>query len=117
MKRQFIYKFVKKYHITKPLFIGFFVAFAVIGYFSYFTIFGDKGLIALVKADRKIKNKEAIRQEFILKLKAKESLVNGMKTESLDLDLLDEESRKVLGYAGKNEVIIYQKNKNDETEK
>jgi cell division protein FtsB len=38
----------------------------------------------------------------------KKNMVDKMSTDSLDLDLLDEQSRKVLGYAGKNEVVIYQ---------
>ena len=37
----------------------------------------------------------------------KQNMVNGMSGESLDLDLLDEEARKDLGYAGKQEIVIY----------
>ena len=37
----------------------------------------------------------------------KQNMVNGMSVESLDLDLLDEEARKDLGYAGKQEIVIY----------
>jgi hypothetical protein len=43
-------------------------------------------------------------------MQAKKNMVDGMSLNSLDLDLLDEESRKVLGYVGKNEVVIYQEN-------
>ena len=38
-------------------------------------------------------------------------MVDGMNSNSLDVDLLDEQARRVLGYAGKNEVVIYQDQK------
>jgi hypothetical protein len=41
---------------------------------------------------------------------------NGMNLESLDLDLLDEQARKVLGYAGKNEVVIYREKNQEKTD-
>ena len=41
-------------------------------------------------------------------------MVDGMNTNSLDVDLLDEQARKNLGYVGKNEVVIYQDNKQGE---
>ena len=37
----------------------------------------------------------------------KKDMVNAMSVDSLDFDLLDEQVRKNLGYASKNEVIIY----------
>ena len=55
----------------------------------------------------KIANKETIRQKNSNIVKAKEDLIEGMKAESLDLDLLDEQSRKILGYVGEKEIIIY----------
>jgi cell division protein FtsB len=107
----FLYNFVKKYNITKPVFIGYCIALAIIIYFTFFTIFGDKGLVKLFSLQKQIENKEIIKEELSAKMQAKKDLVDGMNPESLDIDLLDEQARKVLGYAGKNEVILYQ-NKN-----
>lgn len=112
MATNFLYNFVKEHNITKPLFIGYFIAFSAIIYFSLFTIFGDKGLIDFYKLRKQIANKEATKQELSQKMQAKKNMVDGMNLNSLDLDLLDEQSRKVLGYVGKNEVVIYQDKNN-----
>ena len=40
-------------------------------------------------------------------MQVKKNMVEGMNVESLDLDLLDEEARRALGYSNKNEVVIY----------
>ncbi len=106
-----LYHFVKKYNITKPFFIGYCIAFSLILYFTFFTIFSEKGLIQLFVLKQHIENKEFIKQELSAKMQAKKNMVDGMNSEALDLDLLDEQARKVLGYAGKNEVVIYHDNK------
>jgi cell division protein FtsB len=49
-------------------------------------------------------------------MQAKKNMVDGMNLESLDLDLLDEQARKVLGYAGKNEVVIYREKNLEKTD-
>jgi cell division protein FtsB len=113
MKENFLYKFVKKYQITKPLFVGYFITIFIIFYFGFFIIFGDKGLIQLFVLKQQIENKEATKQEIFAKMQAKKNLVDGMNPNSLDIDLLDEQARKVLGYAGKNEVVIYQDQTNE----
>ena len=57
---------------------------------------------------KQIANREAIKQELLTKMQAKKNMVDGISLNSLDLDLLDEQSRKVLGYVGKNELVVYQ---------
>lgn len=56
----------------------------------------------------KIENVAISKEALANKLENKKNMVDGISAESLDLDLLDEQSRKVLGYVGKNEVVIYQ---------
>lgn len=108
MTTNFLYNFVKEHNITKPLFVGYCIVFSLIIYFIFFTIFGEKGLIEFFSLQHKITNKEATKQELSAKMQAKKNMVDGMNLNSLDLDLVDEQSRKVLGYVGKNEVVIYQ---------
>lgn len=108
MKENFLYIFVKKYQITKSTFICYFVALATILYFGFFVIFGEKGILQMHNLQEQIDNKEITKQETLDRMQAKKNMVDGMKPESLDIDLLDEQARKVLGYAGKNEVIIFQ---------
>lgn len=107
LQKNLFYKFVTKYHVPKSLFITYFIAIFLILYFLIFTIFGNKGLITMFYLQEKIANKETIRQKNSNIVKAKEDLIEGMKAESLDLDLLDEQSRKILGYVGEKEIIIY----------
>jgi len=109
MKENFIYKFVKKNNISKSIFVSYIVAFVVICYFLSFAIFGDKGLLKLHALQEKIENKKIIQRDFSEQVKTKQKMVDSMDPKSLDLDLLDEQARKVLGYAGKNEIIIYKK--------
>jgi cell division protein FtsB len=115
MKENILYKFVKKNHISKSVFVAYFIAIFTIFYFVFFIIFGDKGLIKLFALKNQIDYKDLAKQESLSEMQARKRMVNGMKPESLDVDLLDEQARKVLGYAGKNEVVIYQ-DKNPESE-
>ncbi len=72
------------------------------------TIFGEKGFVEYLVLKKQIENKEHTKQELLAKRNAKKNMVDGMNLQSLDIDLLDEQARKVLGYAGKNEVVLYQ---------
>lgn len=108
MTTNFLYNFVKDHNISKPLFIGYCIAFSLILYFLTFTIFNQKGLVEFFSLKKKIAGREAVKQELYNKMEAKKNMVDGMNINSLDVDLLDEQSRKVLGYVGKNEVVIYQ---------
>ncbi len=74
-------------------------------------IFGQKGLIKYFSLQQKIFDQSLTKQELINEINLKKTKVEGMNSESLDLDLLDEEARKNLGYSSKNEIIIYQENK------
>ena len=113
MTQNFIYEIVKKNNVTKRLFIGYFIAFAIIFYFTFFTLFGDKGLVTLHKLSKEISQKDVTKEELSAKMRAKKNMVEGMNQNSLDIDLLDEQARKTLGYAGKNEVVIYQDKKHE----
>jgi len=104
----FLYNFINENNINKKQFIGYCVGICLILYFLITTIFGDKSLIFYQSLKNQIQNKEAVKRELIAKMRSKKSMVEGMNLDSLDLDLVDEQSRKVLGYVGKNEVVIYQ---------
>ncbi len=110
MKRDFLYKFVKKNNISKNLFVSYVTGSLLLFYFLFITVFGEKGLIKYFELKKQIKSKEIVKFELQNKIKTKKAMVNGMDPENLDLDLVDEESRKVLGYVGKNEVVIYREN-------
>ncbi|OFW80112.1 MAG: hypothetical protein A2887_01195 [Alphaproteobacteria bacterium RIFCSPLOWO2_01_FULL_40_26] len=112
MAENFLYNFVRSHHITKTLFVAYFVVFFAILYFFSFAIFGEKGLMEFFALKKAIAGRDIIKQELSSKVQAKKNMIEGMNPNSLDLDLLDEQSRKVLGYVGKNEVVVYHDEKN-----
>jgi len=114
-KNNIFYKLVTKYSVSKRLFVCYFIALAIILYFLFFTLFGQKGLFKLLELEKIVANKESIKKEYQEKVSAKKGMVDGMKPGSLDVDLLDEQTRKNLGYVGKNEVVIFEEGEeNDE---
>ena len=112
-----LYYFIKKHKISKFCFVTYFTLFFVIIYFLSCATLGKKGLIEYYALKKQIENHNIIEQDLAKKLKQKKNIVDGVKIESLDLDLLDEEARKSLGYSNKNEVVIYQKESSKKTNK
>lgn len=78
----------------------------VVFYLCFHAISGERGLVAWFKESRKL---EALQTELD-GLKAQreglESKVKLLSAASIDPDMLDEESRRVLGYAKPDEVVI-----------
>lgn len=58
-----------------------------------------------------LEDKNSVKNKLHNQVMHKQNLVDGMSTKSLDIDLLDEQARKNLGYADDNEVIIYENSK------
>jgi cell division protein FtsB len=108
-----LYDFVKKNNITKSVFISYFIGVTAILYFLFSAFFGSKSLIKYFELKKEITNKDATKQELMTKMQNRQNMVDGMNLDSLDVDLLDEQARKVLGYANKNEVVIYSEKKKD----
>ncbi|MFV9875200.1 MAG: septum formation initiator family protein [Rickettsiales endosymbiont of Dermacentor nuttalli] len=74
-------------------------------YFIYHAINGDRGILAFIKLMH-LTNKTNIELENIRAERiALEHKVNLMRSEALDLDLLDEQTRKILGYSDTDEIV------------
>ena len=71
--------------------------------------FGDKGFFAYRNVLHNFNNLQLTKETLQQTFQAKEKAVEHMNLQSLDLDLVDEQSRKVLGYINKNEVVLYSK--------
>ncbi len=79
----------------------------VLFYLGYHTVSGDRSLFALYKERRQL---DALNQQLadtVARREALEKRVALLSSNSLDLDLLDEQARSVLGMAGKDEVVIF----------
>ncbi len=78
-------------------------------YFSYHLIEGDRGLFAYLKLQQEMQVQNAELQLSTLEKNKLEKRVQLMNPENLDLDMLEERARKVLGLAHPDEVVIYTK--------
>jgi len=82
----------------------------MVAYFSYHMISGGRGIIAYFKLSNEISQLyaelESVRAERInLEHKA-----NLLKSKSLDIDLLEERAKEVLGYAKPQETLYISSN-------
>lgn len=79
---------------------------AVIGYFAYHAVEGDHGLRAYfalkLQTELAGKERDALRENRM----AIERRVNLLKSESLDLDMLDERARTVLNKVHEEDFVI-----------
>ena len=79
-------------------------------YFGYHTFEGDHGLLSLRELDTERAELEVKAAEVSAEKARLETKVANLRRDNLDLDLLDERARAVLGFHEPNEVIIFQDN-------
>lgn len=75
-------------------------------YLGFHAVSGDRGLYAWFKETRQL---ATLQEELHLVTAERESYerkIHYMSADSLDLDMLDEQARNVLGFADKDEIII-----------
>ena|SRR6185369_1894913 len=87
--------------ITGPLVSAFFIF-----YFIFHVLSGEHGLYALLKEQRRL---EILKAELIEATAERKELghrVHLMNSDSLNLDMLDEQSRAILDNAGSDELVI-----------
>jgi cell division protein FtsB len=77
----------------------------LLSYFSYHLLSGERGLIALMELSKKVDDSRANLDQVVADRLRLEHRVSLLRDESLDLDLLDEQARRLLGYVGKDDVI------------
>ncbi|MCF8468090.1 MAG: septum formation initiator family protein [Sneathiella sp.] len=80
-----------------------------VAYFSYHLIEGDRGLFAYLKLQHEIDKAEAVYLVTEVEKQALEKSVSLLRPENLDIDMLEERSRDVLGLAHPDEIVIYRK--------
>jgi cell division protein FtsB len=85
------------------------VGLGVAGYFAYHAIHGDRGLLAWKALDRDVTEARADLEVTRAERVTLEKRVGLLRLESLDLDMLDEWSRRVLNYSGRDEAVIFTK--------
>jgi len=76
-------------------------------YLIFHAISGERGLFALFTETRRLDELKIELADVRAKREALETKAHRLSDTSLDLDLLDEQARQVLGMAGKNEVVYF----------
>jgi cell division protein FtsB len=85
--------------------IMFFFA-GLICYFSYHMLSGGRGMLAYFKLSSQISSMQAELELVRMERLNLEHSANLLKSESLDLDLLEEQAKKILGYARPQEIVL-----------
>ena len=82
-------------------------------YFGYHTFEGDHGLLSLRDLNKEMTELEQKAAEVEARKAALETKVANLRRDNLDLDLLDERARDVLGFHEPNEIIIFNDDKTE----
>jgi len=79
---------------------------ALVAYFSYSAVQGPYGVLTLYKIETKEVQLQAQLEELVAERMAAKNRAHRLSDEYLDLDLLDEQARKVLGLMRGDEIIV-----------
>jgi cell division protein FtsB len=88
-------------HVWGPL-----LALALMAYFIYHIIQGERGLLSWMRLKQKIAESEKVLAEVQSKKEALEKRVSLLRPESIDPDMLEERARAVLNFARKDEIVV-----------
>ena len=83
------------------------VVVLVVGNFAFAAMQGDHGIFRRVQVEGDIARLEARKAELEAEYAVIANLTRRLSDDSLDLDLLDERARVVLGYVRADEVVIH----------
>ena len=75
-------------------------------YFAYAALQGDTGLVEQVRLEREKAELQARLADVQAERRRMENLNRRLSERYLDLDLLDERARAVLGYIREDEIVI-----------
>jgi len=82
------------------------VALAASLYFAFAAVQGEYGLFRRAEVNAEILQQRIVLDSLNTEIQQMENLTERLSDSYLDLDLLDEQARDVLGYARPNEIIL-----------
>lgn len=85
------------------------VGICVVSYFVYHVIHGDRGLIAWRSLEQRAVTANIELSQIRAERKILEHRVDLLRPESLDPDMLDEWSRRILNFGHRDETIVFEK--------
>lgn len=87
--------------------VGPIISITLLGYFVYHIIQGERGLLSWMRLKQKIE----VMDQHLHKVQEEQSQLEQrvylLRPDSLDRDMLEEQARKILNYARKDELIIH----------
>lgn len=84
----------------------FILAFALGAYFTFAAVQGDYGMFARVAINAEAEGLRVERDKLTAELGEMQNLTHRLSDDYLDLDLLDQQTRDVLGYMRSDEIAI-----------
>lgn len=88
----------------KSLFSSFLIGFVLL-YLIFHALNGNHGVYALFKEQKRASSNALILADLQQERQKLEHRVNMISGETLDLDLLEEQAKRVLGYSNPNEIV------------
>ncbi len=82
------------------------VIVAMMVYFTYHIFQGQRGVLAWIRLDKKLKEQEIILNTLTKEKEYLEKEAYLLRPDSLDIDLLEEKARQVLNFAHPDEVVV-----------
>ena len=82
------------------------LAFALGAYFTFAAVQGDYGVFRRVEITAEAEALQAERDKLTAELAAISNLTHRLSDAYLDLDLLDQQARDILGYVRADEIVI-----------
>ena len=80
----------------------------VIAYFSYHSIWGNRGFLRLIEIRKQIETTQQLADQTTLERKNLTYKTNVLKNpKAIDMDILEEEAMRVLGQTRSNNLVIF----------
>lgn len=86
--------------------VGPLIGAAVVGYFAYHTVEGERGLMALTQLQSRVSEAEKTLGTVRAERMALERRARLLRPDNLDPDMLDEQGRRVLDVTGPDDLVI-----------
>jgi len=86
---------------------GFFLILTfVFIYFSFYAVRGERGLLKYMALNKEVAAARVVEEKFAQEKADWDNKVKRLSSESLDLDMLDQQARLVLNMVGQKEFVI-----------
>lgn len=86
--------------------ILFMLAFMLASYFTFAAVQGDYGVFRRVQINAEAETLRVERDRLATELARMQNLTHRLSDDYLDIDLLDQQARDVLGYLRADEIVI-----------